>query len=74
MPALYKIQIREHARGPYRDYVEWCPCADCIAKLHAIFEHHPEWDLRVVDEDKTVVTSTEEHGVPYGMPRATTFN
>jgi hypothetical protein len=68
MAALYKIQIREHARGPFRDYVEWCPCADCIAKLHEIFESHPDWDLQVVDEDKIVVTSTLEEGVPYGMP------
>jgi len=72
MAALYKIQVRKHVREPFRDHVEWCTCAECIAKLHDIFDHHPEWDLRVVDEDKTVVTSTEE-SVPYGMPW-TAFN
>jgi hypothetical protein len=73
MAALYKIQVREHPRGAFRDYVEWCPCSECIRKLHAIFDHHPDWDLRVVDETEIVVTSTLEQTAPYGMPR-TSYN
>lgn len=73
MSALYKIQVREHARAPFRDYVDWSPCADCIAKLRDLFVQHPTWDLRVVDETKTVVTSTLDHAGPDGL-RGVFFN
>lgn len=64
MSALYKIQIREQEQEPFRDYGEWCACAESIANLREIFRDHPEWDLQVVDEYHSVVASTLERIIP----------